>query len=179
MDRNLDLGMMAELLFTEIVIMSFFMPWLSQAHSVVNTIYSTDISFCQLLQIFHSDNAIIRAVSLNSGWLYALYFPLLMAMINIYALIFRRMQGLSMCTGCAVFTWLVVCIQYKWHITHDTMIVSTGFYLALMSSICLTVISLLRFIKDPREYKNSIYTSSVFIVFLSGSLWCIVEQFNH
>ncbi|MCD8267775.1 MAG: hypothetical protein LUD46_04455 [Parabacteroides sp.] len=58
------------------------------------------------------------------------------------------------------------------------MIVTTGFYLALMSSICLAVISVLRFIEKPQEYRESIYVSGSFIMFLVVSVWCIVEQFK-
>lgn len=175
MDRNLDLGVMAELLFTEIIMMSFFMPWLWPVKTASETIFSGDLSFCRLLQMQHSGNVINQLAGLDGGWSYGLYLPLVMAMANIYALVFRKIQGLSLCTGCGVFIWLVVCIQYKWDITHDTMKVSTGFYLALMSSICLVVISLLRFMEKPLEYRKSICYSSAFIVLLSAGLWCIAE----
>lgn len=101
MNRNLDLGVMTELLFTEIIMMSFFMLWLWPVKKASEIIF----------------------------------------------------------------------------ITHDTMKVTTGFYLALTSSICLVVISLLRFMEKPLEYKESICYSSAFIVLLSAGLWCVLYQY--
>lgn len=121
----------------------------------------------------YSGDGIHQLAGLKGSWSYGFYLPLVMAMANIYALMFRRIQGLSLCTGCAVFVWMVVCIQYKWDITHDTMKVTTGFYLALMSSICLVIISMLRFMEKPLEYRESICYSSAFIVLLSVGLWGI------
>jgi len=94
MDRNLDLGVMAELLFTEIIMMSFFMPWLWPVKTASETIFSGDLSFCRLLQMQHSGNVINQLAGLDGGWSYGLYLPLVMAMANIYALVFRKIQGL-------------------------------------------------------------------------------------
>lgn len=173
MDRELDLGVMAELLFTELIMMSFFMPWLLPVETVIGMVFTGDLSFCQLLQMQHSGDVIHQLAGLKGSCSYGFYLPLMMAMANIYALMFRRIQGLSLCTGCAVFIWMVVCIQYKWDITHDTMKVTTGFYLALMSSICLVIISMLRFMEKPLEYRESICYSRAFIVLLSVGLWGI------
>lgn len=169
----MDLGVMAELLFTELIMMSFFMPWLLPVETVSGMVFTGDLSFCQLLQMQYSGDGIHQLAGLKGSWSYGFYLPLVMAMANIYALMFRRIQGLSLCTGCAVFVWMVVCIQYKWDITHDTMKVTTGFYLALMSSICLVIISMLRFMEKPLEYRESICYSSAFIVLLSVGLWGI------
>ncbi|MCD8267774.1 MAG: hypothetical protein LUD46_04450 [Parabacteroides sp.] len=77
------------------------MPWLSQTPTAGGIAFLTDLSFCQMLQILHSGNPV--NVNLNGGWAYLLYLPLPMAMANTYALVFRKMQGLSLCTSCAVF----------------------------------------------------------------------------
>ena len=86
MNRNLDLGVMSELLFTEIIMMSFFMLWLWPVKKASEIIFSGDLSFCRLLQMQHSGNVINQLASLNGGWSYGLYLPLVMAMVNIYAI---------------------------------------------------------------------------------------------
>ena len=47
MNRNLDLGVMTELLFTEIIMMSFFMLWLWPVKKASEIIFSGDLSFCR------------------------------------------------------------------------------------------------------------------------------------
>lgn len=41
----MDLGVMAELLFTELIMMSFFMPWLLPVETVSGMVFTGDLSF--------------------------------------------------------------------------------------------------------------------------------------